>query len=308
MKVVNIKPADANRRLDKFLMQYLNEAPDNFIYKMLRKKNIKINDTRAKGSEMLKAGDEVKLFLADETIAKFRKEREIAEAKPLTDIIFEDANLLVINKPAGLVSHGGMKDKDDHLLARVLYYLVKTNAYNPSDNFVPALCNRLDVNTSGLVICGKTLHALQEMNALFANRGIEKEYMTIVEGEVGKVGKSRVLRGYYQKDNENNIAKIVTNENDMPVTTAYTVMAVSSDKKYSLLSVNPITGRSHQIRAHLSAIGHPLIGDKKYGGSNNFAQFLHCRRLSVPNTNKIWEASLPQKFQRIVNTLIGGIK
>jgi len=308
MTIVNISAADANRRLDKFLMQYLNEAPDNFIHKMLRKKNMKLNGVVAKGSELLNAGDELKLFLADETIAKFRKERQIAEAKPLTDIIFEDVNLLIVNKPAGIPSHGGMKDKDDHLLARVLYYLKETGAYNPSDNFVPALCNRLDVNTSGLVICGKTLHALQDMNALFANRGVEKEYLTIVDGEVGKVGRNRVLRGYYQKDNKNNVAKIVTDENDMPVTTAYTVLAVSEDKKYSLLAVNPITGRSHQIRAHLSAMGHPLMGDNKYGGSHKFAQFLHCKRLSVPDSDKFWEAPLPQKFQKIVNTIFGGMK
>jgi len=273
---------------------------------MLRKKNITINETKAKGAEMLKAGDEIQLFLADETIAKFRKAREIAVAKPLTGIVFEDENLLIINKPVGLPSHGGMEGKDDHLLNRVLYYLTETGAYNPSDSFVPALCNRLDVNTSGLIICGKTLHALQQLNALFANREIDKEYLTIVDGEVGKVGKNRVLRGFYQKNEKTNTAQVVNIPNEMAVTTAYTVMAVSADSKYTLLAVNPITGRSHQIRAHLSAVGHPLTGDKKYGGSmlpHGYGQLLHCRRLSIPSLDKSWEAPLPPRFQKYMDLL-----
>jgi len=306
VQTIQIASQDANRRLDKFLFQYLNEAPENFIYKMLRKKNITLNKSKAKGAEMLKDGDEIQLFLSDETIAKFRKAREIAEAKPLTGIVFEDENLLIINKPAGLPSHGGMEGKDDHLLARVLYYLTETGAYDPSDSFVPALCNRLDVNTSGLIICGKTLHALQDMNALFAGRQVDKEYLTIADGEVGKIGKNRVLHGFYQKNEKTNTAQVVNTPNEMAVTTAYTVLAVSQDKKYTLLSINPITGRSHQIRAHLSAIGHPLTGDKKYGGSmlpHGYGQLLHCQRLSIPSLDKSWEAPLPQKFQKYIDNL-----
>ena len=308
MQTVEITSANTNRRLDKFLFQYLNAAPENFIYKMLRKKNITINETKAKGSEMLKAGDTVQLYLADETITKFRKARDISIAKPLTGLIFEDEDLLIVNKPAGLPSHGGMEDKQDHLLARVLYYLQQTGAYDPSDTFVPALCNRLDVNTSGLVVCGKTLHALQNMNALFAGQGVDKEYLTIVDGEVGKVGKNRVLRGYYQKDGKTNIAKVVTTPTEMAVTTAYTILAVSNCQKYTLLSVNPITGRSHQIRAHFAATGHPLTGDKKYGGSKTphaNSQMLHCQRLTIPSLEKRWEAPPPPKFQKCIEKLFG---
>jgi 23S rRNA pseudouridine955/2504/2580 synthase len=310
MQIVEITAANANRRLDKFLFQYLNAASENFIYKMLRKKNITLNETRAKGSEQLKAGDVVQLYLSNETIAKFRKAREIAAAQPLTRIIFEDENLLIVNKPQGLPSHGGMSKKDDHLLARVLFYLQQTGAYDPTDTFVPALCNRLDVNTSGLVVCGKTLHSLQEMNALFAGQKIDKEYITIIEGEIGKVGRSRVLHGYYQKESKTNIAKVVTAKTDTVVTTAYTILAISHDKKYTLISVNPITGRSHQIRAHFSAIGYPLAGDKKYGGNAipfGQSQLLHCRRLSVATQNKSWEAPLPKNLQKCADEWFGGI-
>ena len=301
MQTVEITPQNANRRLDKFLFQYLNAAPENFIYKMLRKKNITLNEAKAKGAEMIKAGDTLQLYLSDETIAKFRKVREIAEAKPLTGIIFEDDELLIVNKPGGLPSHGGMENKDDHLLARVLFHLKNTGAYDPSDTFVPALCNRLDVNTSGLVICGKTLHALQRINELFANQGLDKEYLTVVDGELGKVGKSRVLRGFYQKDGKSNMARVVESQTDTAITTAYTVKAISKNGKYTLVSVNPITGRSHQIRAHFAAIGHPLVGDKKYGGSPTnfgFGQLLHCHRLSIPQLEKSWEAPLPKNFNK----------
>jgi len=307
MQTVEITAANSNRRLDKFLFQYLNTAPENFVYKMLRKKNITLNDTKAKGSEMLQAGDKLTLFLADETIAKFRKARELAVARPLAGIIYEDENLLIVNKPAGLPSHGGMADKSDHLLARVLYYLQKSGAYNPSDTFVPALCNRLDVNTSGLVVCGKTLHALQNMNALFSGHVVDKEYITIVEGELGKVGKSRVMRGYYQKDGKANIAKVVATKTGITVTTAYTVLAISSDKRYTLVQVNPITGRSHQVRAHFASIGHPCAGDKKYGGQAipyANSQLLHCHKLKIPTQGLEWEAPLPNKMQKCIDELV----
>jgi len=301
MQTVEISNANANRRLDKFLFQYLNAAPENFVYKMLRKKNITLNEAKAKGAEIIQAGDIIHLYLADETIAKFRKVREIAEAKPLTGIVYEDDSLLVVNKPAGLPSHGGMEKKDDHLLGRVLFYLQSTNAYNPSDTFVPALCNRLDVNTSGLVICGKTLHALQQINALFASQGIDKEYLTVVDGELGKVGKSRVLRGYYTKNEKQNTARIGNQETDTAVTTAYTVKQISKCEKYTLVAVNPITGRSHQIRAHMAAIGHPLVGDKKYGGSPTkfgFGQLLHCHKLTIPQLGHTWEAPMPKNLNK----------
>jgi 23S rRNA pseudouridine955/2504/2580 synthase len=312
MQTITITKANTNRRLDKFLFSYLNTAPENFIYKMLRKKNITLNEARAKGSEQLQAGDTVELYLADETIDKFRKAREIAAAKPLAGIVYEDDSFLVVNKPQGLPSHG-MAGKDDHLLGRVLFYLQESGAYDPSDTFVPALCNRLDVNTSGLVICGKTLHALQEMNALFAGQKVDKEYITVVEGDLGKVGKSRVLRRYYQKEGKSNVARVINTANTMPVTTAYTVLAVSPDSKYTLVSVNPITGRSHQIRAHFAAIGHPLAGDKKYGGrATPFgqSQLLHCHRLSAATQEsgpQTWEAPLPPKMQKCVDEWFGGL-
>jgi len=301
-----ITAKDANRRLDKFLFQYLNAAPHSFVYKMLRKKRIKLNGNRAQGSEILAVGDELKFYISPETIDSFRKARIIEKAKPLTDIVFEDEHFLVVNKPVGLPSHGGMDGKTDHLLARLLYYLYNSGAYAADATFVPAICNRLDVNTSGLVVCGKNLNALQEMNALFADKGIKKEYIAVVDGVLGDVGSGKVLEGFYEKDTKNNIAKINANQflpspgsmNETIATTEYKILAISRNKRYTLVQVNPITGRSHQIRAHFAAIGHPLAGDKKYGGSSKTpfapAQLLHCKKLTIVQSGITWEADVPK--------------
>jgi 23S rRNA pseudouridine955/2504/2580 synthase len=285
---VVIGTGDANRRLDKYLFAYMNNAPHSFIYKMLRKKRIKLNGKKAAGSEILQAGDEIRFFLSEETLQTCRKQKTAAPAKPLTGIIYEDENILVVNKPAGLPSQGGMKGKTrDHLQARILHYL-KTN-----ETFTPAICNRLDVNTSGLVICGKTLHALQEINQKFANREIKKEYLAIVHGKPGLPGHTRTLRGYYEKDEKTNTARVdvltKSGTTSKEILTEFTVL--QSSAKYSLLSVSPITGRSHQIRVHLASINHPILGDTKYGGSplpptSNFrGQLLHCHRLSFTANN-----------------------
>jgi len=281
---IKIEKGDSNRRLDKFLFQYLNNAPHSFIYKMLRKKRIKLNNSRAQGNEILAQGDKIKFYFSDETLESCKKMRVVAIAKPLTsnNIVFENDDILIVDKPAGLPSHGGMGN-NYHLLARILYYLRETGAFEPTATFTPALCNRLDVNTSGLVVCGKNIHALQAVNNLFSTRKIDKEYLTIVEGVIGAVGEMKTLEGYYQKDSHTNKAYIGKKETGMLAITIYKVLAISKSKKYSLVSVMPVTGRSHQIRAHFASISFPLAGDKKYGGSPTpFAptQLLHCKRLT----------------------------
>jgi len=305
---MTIAHQDAGRRLDKFLFHYLNNAPHSFIYKMLRKKRIKLNGKRAQGNELLAVGDELQFYISPETLQSCRKERIIEKARLLTGIIFEDENVLVVNKPPGLPSHGGMDGKDDHLLGRVLYYLQQSGAYKPDDTFVPALCNRLDVNTSGLVICGKNLRTLQEINALFADRGgVEKEYLTVAEGIVGITGEKKILEGHYEKDEKTNTAYINRGKTNISAVTEYTVLAISHDKKHTLLAVCPITGRSHQIRAHLASVGHPLAGDKKYGGASipyGKAQLLHCRRLSLAAMT--WKANPPGDMAKCIEEWFGG--
>jgi len=336
---LTITAADIGRRLDKFLMAYLKGATRSFIYKLLRKKRIKLNGKRAEGGELLKDGDAIEFYLSQDTLDNCRKSRDdiyIANgATPrarypkhapdsvshkarqdgdivpvenaasidtnLPQIVYEDDNLLIINKPAGMASHGGMKSKVPHLLARVLAYLQQKGDYPPGATFTPALCNRLDVNTSGLIICGKNYQALRAVNNLFATPGaIEKQYLAIVEGELTG---SATLEGHYNKDTATNTACITQSSKPPQAITQYASIAVSNDS--SLVSVSPITGRSHQIRAHLAAIGHPLLGDKKYGGRVAHkapGQLLHCHRLRLTKPllnypiNTTWTAEPPKEF------------
>jgi len=280
---------------------------------MLRKKRIKLNGARAAGSEILSAGDEVRFFFSDETLQGCRKARVFEKAAGLDEIVFEDENLLVVNKSAGIFSQGG-NASNRQLLPQILFYLQKSGAYGGENaDFIPGICNRLDVNTSGLVVCGKSLHALQAMNHLFANRGIKKEYVVITHGVVGAVGETRVLEDFYEKDERRNIARVLAS-GSKSIVTSYTVRAVSKD--FSLLSVSPITGRSHQIRVHLAHVGHPIVGDKKYGGASPLAksQLLHCRRLEIaaevpqfpqfPYTiGTAWDAPLPPSFTVIIKKI-----
>ena len=316
---VIITAADTNRRLDKFLFMYLNNAPHSFIYKLLRKKRIKLNQKRAQGGELLQAGDMIKFHISQEALDSCRKNREginpgaSSQARyKMPKIVYEDGNLLIINKPPGMASHGGMKNKNPHLLARVLVYLQEKGSYTAGANFVPALCNRLDVNTSGLVICGKNYQAIRAMNALFASPGaIKKEYLAIAEGELTG---SAVLEGQYHKDTNTNTVRISQGTAPPRAVTGYTSLAVSKGR--TLLSVNPITGRSHQIRAHLTAIGHPLAGDKKYGGSpvhdhDAPGQLLHCKRIRITKPfldypiNTTWVAEPPEYFKHLAQEWFG---
>jgi len=343
-KVV-ITAADAGRRLDKYLLAYLSGATRSFVYKLLRKKRIKLNGKRAEGNELLVPGDNIDLHLSQDTLENSRCEncislpakhvdiisrqeqttsagllrhfapRNDAAVKVLVPpsennnfqlppIVYEDENLLIINKPAGMASHGGMKAKTPHLLARVLTYLRQKGDYPPNATFTPALCNRLDVNTSGLVICGKNYQAIRAINTLFATPGgVEKQYLALVEGHLAGTA---TLTGHYNKDTATNTVRITQSEKKPQAITKY--KHLSATPTHSLISVNPITGRSHQIRAHLAAIGHPLAGDRKYGGKpikNTPGQLLHCNKLILTTpllsypANTAWEAEPPANFQSI---------
>ncbi|MCL2203179.1 MAG: RluA family pseudouridine synthase [Defluviitaleaceae bacterium] len=319
---IHISQADANRRLNRFLFAYLREAPQPLLHKLLRKKRIKLNGHRAEGGETLTTGDFIDLYLAPETLAKLRGERSPpARAAALTGIVYEDAALLMINKPAGLPAHGGhLATEGAHLLSRILWYLYERGAYDPEAAFTPALCNRLDTNTSGLTVCGKTLHALQTYTAAFAGGKFEKEYLAVVEG---KLGGEATLEGHYEKNEATNTANIIPLPAEEPAidgmshpgykhaVTAYISLAVG--KSHSLLLVRPRTGRSHQIRAHLAGIGHPLAGDKKYGGQPTPyapAQLLHAYRLTLndpgaPTASMTWAAPPPQGFLHCVRDWFG---
>lgn len=315
MQEIIVSPNEAGQRFDKLLAKYLNEAPKSFIYKMLRKKNIVLNGKKATGNEKLVVGDQIKLFLADETIEKFSKVA-IQKTKQMIDILYEDENILLINKPVGMLSQKAT-EKDESLVEHVISYLLDSGQLKESDlrSFKPSVCNRLDRNTSGLVVAGKSLAGLQKMGELFKERSMRKFYRCLV---VGEVCEKQYVKGFLYKNEQTNKVTVEKKEfkGSLPIETEY--RPIWSNGKITLLEVHLITGRTHQIRAHLASQNHPIIGDYKYGIkriNDSFkekykleSQLLHAYRLEMPIlkepfqniSEKHFVAPIPKLFDKIL--------
>ncbi len=320
MKQFYVQQNEAGQRLDKLLAKLLNKAPKSFIYKMLRKKNITLNGAKADGSEKLSIQDEIKLFLSDETFALFSEEIQTTQVEHNLDIIYEDQHILILNKPLGILSQKAEKD-DISMVEHIISYLMSTNQLTKEQliSFKPAVCNRLDRNTGGILIAGKSLYGLQEMARLLKDRSLGKYYLCIVKGRIES--KERI-EGYLSKDekrNQVNISKTASEGSDY-ICTEYEPIAYA-EHKYTLLRVKLITGKSHQIRAHLASIGHPIIGDYKYGDqkTNHYfktnyelsTQLLHSYEMVFPEitgelsylSGKSFIAKLPEQFEMIKKDL-----
>ncbi len=321
MQEITIGKNEAGQRLDKFLAKYMNLAPKSFFYKMMRKKNITLNGKKCEGAEKLAEGDIVKLFLSDETIAGFTevKVQKIQNTKKQKlDVIYEDDHIVLINKPSGMLSQKA-KESDVSLVEYLIDYLLDSGAITEESmrSFRPSICNRLDRNTSGIVACGKSLAGLQMLSEVFRDRSIHKYYQCIVKGEMKD---SRTIDGWLLKDEATNKVQIFRSEvkDSLPIRTKYEPLATNG--MYTLLKVTLITGRSHQIRAHLASIGHPILGDSKYGSFRNKnqvnaedkyhirSQLLHSYRLEFPDlkepfsylSGKAYEAQLPKDFMKVI--------
>lgn len=315
MQEIIVSANEAGQRFDKLLAKYLNEAPKSFLYKMLRKKNIVLNGKKATGNEMLTVGDSIKLFLADETIEKFSKV-EIQHTNKKLDIIYEDENIILINKPVGMLSQKAAAN-DESLVEHLISYMLESKQLTEAElrKFKPSICNRLDRNTSGLVVAGKSLIGLQKMGELFKDRNLKKYYRCLVAGEVKT---KQYIKGYLLKDEATNkvtISEIAFGE-ALPIETEYE--PIWSNGKITLLEVHLITGRTHQIRAHLASCSHPILGDYKYGNkrvNDRFkekykleSQLLHAYRLELPAleeplqaiSQKKFVAPLPKLFEKIL--------
>lgn len=320
MKEVIIDKNDSGQRLDRFLKKYLKDASQGFIYKMLRKKNIKVNNKRGNPDTIIMEGDIIQLYLSDETIEKFKGKSNIEKSRFALSIIYEDENILLINKPIGILSHSANREYGNNIVDGMIHYLYEKGEYNPriENTFKPSICNRLDRNTSGIIIGAKNYETLKIVNESIKNGDVHKYYKTIVKGIVKREG---IFEGYLTKDEELNKVRVIDEEEDDSKKIITKVKVLKTSDKYSLLEIELITGRTHQIRAHLSNIGHPVIGDIKYGDKavNRYfrekygleSQFLHAYRVKFNNlkspldylNGKEFTAKPGDKFLRIEEEL-----
>ena len=316
MKQFTINGNEAGQRFDKYLAKLLREAPKSFVYKMLRKKNITLNGEKATGNEKLNQGDEIRLFFSDETYLKFSGKEAAPRASTELSVVYENRDILLINKPAGMLSQPD-ETKEPSLVEYVTGYLLDTGAVTEEElvTFRPSVCNRLDKNTSGLVAAGKSLAGLQALSELFHDRTIHKDYLCIVKGVLKE---QTHIRGYLKKDSRCNKVTVYKNkvQDAQPVETVYTPFG--SNGRTTLLKVRLVTGRTHQIRAHLASEGYPLMGDSKYGDRafnkkcrEHYGlkhQLLHAFSLTFPHlegclgevSEKTFRAELPELFQHII--------
>ena len=265
MKKIQITENDANQRIDKYIKKLLVNAPTNFIYKMFRKKDIKVNGKKVNEKYILKNNDVVEMFLYEDKFKEFTATKDIYNVKKTFKVLYEDNHVLIVYKPAGLLVHEDKNESVNTLTNQVLSYLANKNELDLSreNTFMPGPVHRLDRNTSGIVIFGKTLAALQVLNEMIKQRHcIEKSYLTICKG---KVNQKRNLKGYIVKLDDQAQVKLVSKDYPGALTMETIVKPVKYNNDYSKVEVTLITGRMHQIRVHLSSIDHPIIGDRKYG-------------------------------------------
>lgn len=316
MKKILITSKESNQRVDKYVKKYLNLAPLSFIYKLFRKKDVKINGHWVKENHILKEGEELTIFVTDEQVSEFNKEKEIEKVNLTHEIVFEDENILVVNKPRGLLTHGDEGEKKFTLANEVINYLFFKGEYNPSEKgFVPAPAHRLDRNTSGLVAFAKNLVSLQELEELFKDKEeIQKEYQALV---VGHLTGKQTIDAPLLKDTKTGLVRI----SKLGKSAVTIVSPIKFIKDFTLVNVTILTGRTHQIRVHLASINHPVVGDSKYGdfkvnklvkelyGFEN--QFLTAYKLSFKNlkghlsylSGRSFECSLPKEESKLLEKL-----
>lgn len=335
MREFIIGPNEAGQRLDKYLKKILPNASSGFLYKMLRKKNITCNKTKMTGREQVKKGDKIQVFFSEETLQKFMQDPEVLQAEyellkklPMEGIqvVYENEDILLADKPYNMLSQKA-KENDFSANEYLLGYLIRSGSLELEDftSFRPSVCNRLDRNTTGLLLMGKSLKGSQMLSQALKERTIRKFYRALVVGEV----KERAhLSGYLRKDERTNKVEILSIDTGMAlddlqegeraalhqkledasyIETAYEPVAYRNG--VTELEIHLITGRTHQIRAHLASIGHPIIGDMKYGDEkvnhdyyeayHVTHQLLHAFRLEFPDGREFM-APLPKLFDFVM--------
>ncbi len=340
MREIPITANDAGRRLDRFLRKYLPGASLSEIYKIIRK-DAKVDAKRRNESYILNEGEVLTLYLSDETFEKLSRGKSgfgadpsagKAKAKRTFSIVYEDDEILIANKPFGLLTHGDSREKKDHLANQVKDYLIATGAYDPRSEkvFTPAPVNRLDRNTTGVVLFGKTASAMRELGRIIREDDISKFYLTAA---CGVIDSEMHLGGSLVKDESTNKVQILDGSDGKEIETIVRplrLLSLGSGLNATLCEVELVTGRSHQIRAHLASTGHPLAGDSKYADRKAAAvnryfrerfglstQLLHACRVEFSDSvseydtlaylaGRSFEAPVPAKFNNILKSL--GVK
>ena len=265
MKKFNVNENDSGQRIDKFISKALPELPKSMVYKLIRKKDIKINGKRCDISSRLVNGDIITVYVKDEVSAEKKHDMSFLRSPSEMDIVYEDKNIIIVNKPVGLDSHSNGSPMRDTMIDRIKKYLYDKGEYIPEieSSFAPTLCSRLDRNTCGLITAAKTAAALREINEAIRSGKVSKIYHCITAAPLPK--REDIITAYHQKDEARNTVKIIDAPSDgfKPIKTGYRVL--DSKPPLSLAEVTLYTGRTHQIRAHLAHIGAPVLGDGKYG-------------------------------------------
>lgn len=315
MREIIVDTNESNQRIDRFLKKYLSKASQGTIYKMIRKKRIKLNNKRANPEDIIVEGDSIQFYISDEVLDKFIQKKEEINSSIIPRIIYEDKNIIFINKPVGMLSHSANKEYGDNVVDSMISYLIKSGEYNPrlERTFTPSICNRLDRNTSGIVIGAKNYEALKDINNAIKSRSIKKYYKCMVKGTLKE---DILLEDYLLKNEDKNKVKVVKSDVDGAKKISTYIKVLKKSNEFSLLEIDLITGRTHQIRAHLSHIGHPIVGDVKYGDANinkNFrekynlnSQFLHAYKIAMNGliyldylNGKEFVAELPPILEKI---------
>ena len=312
MKEFVILKGDAGQTSFKYLKRIFKEAPNSFLYKMMRKKNFVLNDKKIEGNEMLSEGDVLKAYISDDAFDMFsgtsnaplvEEYREAFLNFGTPDIVYEDEHVIVLNKPTDMLSQKA-KRKDLSANEWLIGYMLfnKMTDRESLRKFTPSICNRLDRNTGGLLLFGKTVFGVNILNRLLKDRTLDKYYKTVVFGEL----KDKLeIKGYLKKDEERNkvyISETKTDDEESYIETVIEPVEYIKDKDITILSVKLVTGKPHQIRAHLSSIGHPIIGDYKYGKREEndkykalykiTFQILYCTKVVFPQLPDYPELSL----------------